>query len=88
MVHFLYGVVAMGWAVAALFFLRFWRDSAERLFLRFSIAFWVFAVNYAMLGLLPSANERRASIFTLRLLGFLIIIWAIARKNSATDPPP
>ncbi len=82
MANFLDGAVAMGCIVAALFFLRFWRDSRDRLFLSFSIAFWIFAANYAMLGLVPLADEERPYIFLLRLLAFVAILWGIVDKNS------
>ena len=81
MVAFLDGAVAMGCIVAALFFLRFWRDSRDALFLTFAVAFGIFALNYAALGLVPFANETRPYIFLLRLLGFLAILGGIARKN-------
>jgi len=55
MFMFLNGATAMGSAVAALLFLRFWRESGDRLFLAFSSAFLIFAVNYGVLGLVPLA---------------------------------
>lgn len=81
MFTFLNGAVAMGCAVVALFFLRFWRQSADRLFLSFSVAFWIFALNYGLLGLVPLAQESRWYIFVLRLVGFLAILWGIVQKN-------
>ena len=55
---------------SAPFFARFWRESADRLFVCLAAAFWIFAVNYAVLGMLPLADERRAYAFALRLVGF------------------
>jgi hypothetical protein len=81
MVNFLHGVAAMACAVSGLFFLRFWRQSRDGIFLSFAVAFWVFAVDYAVLGLVPLANERRPYVFGLRLVGFGVILWGIARKN-------
>ena len=78
---FLDGAVAMGCVVAGLFFLRFWRDTADRLFLYFASAFWVFAIGYGVLGMVPLADEKRQYVFLLRLVGFGAIIWGIAQKN-------
>jgi Family of unknown function (DUF5985) len=86
MFMFLNGAAAMGCLVAALLFLRFWRDSHERLFFFFSVAFWIFAVNYGVLGLVPLAQERRWYVFMLRLVGFLAILWGIVQKNRQTTP--
>ena len=46
--QFLRGVIVLGFAVAGLFFLKFWKKSKERLFALFSIAFFVLSVNRAM----------------------------------------
>ncbi len=88
MVGFLYGGTAMGCVIAALFFLRFWRESHDSLFLTFSIAFWIFAANYAILGLVPFADETRPYVFMLRLLGFAAILWGIVGKNRPHTAPP
>jgi hypothetical protein len=81
MVIFLQGAVAMGCAVAGLFFLRFWRDSRDRLFRWFALAFWVLALSYALLGLIAFATEWRVYVFVLRLLAFSLILFGIYEKN-------
>lgn len=86
MVAFLHGAAAMGCIVTALFFLRFWRESNDSLFLTFSIAFCVFAANYAILGVVPFADETRPYVFLLRLLGFVVILWGIVGKNRGPRP--
>ena len=78
---FLYGASAMGCAVAGLYFLRFWRQSFDRLFLLFAFAFWLLAVNYALLGTIQFANETRVYIFSLRLVAFCLILYGIFDKN-------
>ena len=75
---FLDGAVAMGCSVAGLFFLRFWRDSDDRLFVMFALAFWMFAASYALLGLAPLVDETRPYAFLLRVTGFGIIVAGIA----------
>jgi len=81
MLTFLNGVVAMGCFVAGLFFLKFWRSSRDRLFLTFGVAFWIFCVNYGVLGLAAFADEQRPYVFLLRLVGFVAILWGVVEKN-------
>jgi hypothetical protein len=80
-VSFIHGAVSMGCAIVAMFFLRFWRQSADRLFLFFSVAFTTLAVDYVLLGLLSSASEWRIPVFVLRLCAFLVILLGIFDKN-------
>ena len=80
-VPFVQGVVAMGCVVAGMFFLRFWRESRDRLFLFFCAAFWMLGLSYAALGTVAVATEWRVYVFLLRLLAFCIILVGIADKN-------
>ncbi|HEY8550674.1 MAG TPA: DUF5985 family protein [Vicinamibacterales bacterium] len=80
MAEFFYGAATMGCAVVGLFFLRFWRASFDRLFLMFALAFWILAINYAVLGV-ARTSEWRVPVFTLRLLAFSLLIYAIVHKN-------
>lgn len=81
LVTFINGVTAAGCAIAGLFFLRFWRDSRDRLFLAFSLAFWILGVGYAVLALVAVATESRVYVFLARLLAFGLILAGIADKN-------
>jgi hypothetical protein len=80
---FLDGAIAMAFAVAGLFFLRFWRDTRDRLFLIFAIAFWVLAA--ARVGLLVAGDaaegERKFYFYVLRLIAYLLILYSILEKN-------
>ena len=80
-VTFLHGAVAMGCTVVAVFFLRFWQQSRDRLFLRFAAAFFTLALSYALLGLLTFATEWRLYVFVVRLLAFCMILYGIFEKN-------
>jgi uncharacterized membrane protein YesL len=80
-VPFLHGAVAMGCAIVAVFFLRFWRQSADRLFLYFAVAFGVLAADYVVLGAFDGATEWRLPVFTVRIVAFLVIVAGIADKN-------
>ncbi len=71
------GALIMGYAIAALFFLRYWRDTHDSLFAYFSAAFLLLAVG--RLGL--SVAEPHQLLHLLRLAAFVLIIVAIVMKN-------
>jgi hypothetical protein len=77
----LYGIVVAESLVAALFFVRFWRQSKDRLFRYFAAAFAILAANWFLLAFVPAQNEARTAIFVLRLVAFVLIIVAIVDKN-------
>ena len=81
MLDFLAGAVTVGYAVAAVFFLRFWRKTHDRLFLVFSVAFALFAVNQALAAMMTVVYESASWIYVLRVLGFVLILAAIVDKN-------
>jgi hypothetical protein len=80
---FLSGAVTFGFLVASLFFLRFWKRTSDGLFLAFSIAFLLLGVVQAILALGDIPVEERSWVYTIRLAAFLIILFAIGRKNRA-----
>jgi hypothetical protein len=80
-VVFLQGFSAAGALVAGLLFLRFWRDSGDRLFAFFGTAFTLMAVSWSLLGLFSPTEETRPYVYALRLAAFLLIIVAIIDKN-------
>ena len=81
MVTFLHGAAAMGCITAGLFFLRFWRETQDRLFLMFALAFWMIAADRTVLGLFPTATEWREYVYLIRLGAFCIMLYAIVDKN-------
>jgi hypothetical protein len=80
-VPFIHGAVAMGCALAAFFFLRFWQQSRDRLFQWFAFAFAMLALSYVLLGLIQLATEWRVYVFALRLVAFSLILFGIYEKN-------
>jgi hypothetical protein len=78
---FLAGAITAAYLVAALFFLRFWHRSADRLFLMFALAFGLFALHSGIGGLIGVTQDGLSLLFLLRLAGFCLIIWAIVQKN-------
>ena len=81
MIDFLAGAVTLGFVASAAFFFRFWRKTADRLFLAFGIAFVLFALNQLLSHALTVVIEPTSLIYILRILGFVIIIVAIVDKN-------
>ena len=76
------GAMVMGYLVAGLFFLRFWRDTRDRLFAIFAGAFWLLAVQRAVLTVaVHQGEEGSVGIYGLRLVAFLLILYAIIDKN-------
>ena len=83
MIEFFAGAVTMGYLVASGFFMRFWRKTADRLFLAFAVAFVLLAANQALALWLGAADERLGYTYLLRVLGFVLILAAIIDKNVA-----
>ena len=75
------GAITAGYAVAALFFLRFWRQTRDRLFAAFAAAFLLLALANPLPLLANVPSEDQAPIYLLRLFAFLLIILAVLRKN-------
>lgn len=82
MIEFFSGAITLGFVVAAGFFLRFWRQTGDRLFLAFALAFVLFALNQALASWLTVIIEPTSLIYVLRVLGFIIILGAIVDKNT------
>jgi Family of unknown function (DUF5985) len=80
---FFSGAVTLGFVLAGLFFLRFWRRTDDGLFLAFAFAFWLLGLNQALLGLGNIPVEERSWVYMLRLAAFSLIIAAIGWKNRA-----
>ncbi len=81
MTDVLSGVLIAQYATIALFFLRFWSKSRDRLFLMFSAAFWVLMVQRLAIALTQEILEQQAPLYLLRLAAFIVIIVAIVDKN-------
>lgn len=79
--QFISGALTMGYVVAALFFLRFWRQSRDRLFAFFALAFGILALQRAALAFTTQTNENTLVLYLIRLLAFVIILLAILDKN-------
>jgi hypothetical protein len=80
---FLSGAVTLAYLVGALFFVRFWRKSGDRLFLMFSIAFALLSLNQLLAFALEVISEPYSFVYGIRVLAFALIIVAIVEKNLA-----
>ncbi len=78
---FLAGALVIGFLIAGLFFLKFWRQTRDGLFLAFAAAFALLAANQAAPVLLGIPTENQAAVYLLRLAAFALIIWAVLSKN-------
>ena len=78
---FIAGAIVMGFAVAALMFLKFWRRTREGLFLAFAGSFLLLAVTQALLTLSGIPTEERSWLYLLRLAAFLLILGALWSQN-------
>lgn len=78
---FLSGAIAMGFIIAGLFFLRFWRRTEDGLFLSFAIAFWLLGAGQAALTLSDIPVEERSWLYLLRLAAFSLILLSVWIKN-------
>ena len=83
MVSFLSGMITTGFLVAALFFFRFWTRTGDGLFATFGIAFLLFAFGQAISATFDFLQDDKTLVYVVRLLGFALLLAAIARKNMA-----
>ena len=79
------GAILMGYVVAGLFFLRFWRETRDRLFLIFAIAFALLGAQRLALVLTREMLETQTGLYVVRLFAFLLILGAIVDKNRSRD---
>ena len=85
MIDFVTGLVTMGYVASALFFLRFWTRTRDRLFMAFFMAFVLFATEQTLLAWARAAREEETWFYLLRLIGFGLIIAGVVEKNRRSD---
>jgi Family of unknown function (DUF5985) len=82
---FLLGFIAACSLVAALFFLRFWRATRDKLFLGFAAFFLIECGSSVVVLNLNRPNVGNPWLFLLRLLATLAVLGAILAKNAARN---
>lgn len=75
------GAIIMGYAVASLFFLKFWRRTRDSLFLAFAASFLLMAATQLLTVVMEVPREEQSPFYLLRLTAFVIIIVAIVGKS-------
>lgn len=80
-VSFVSGAVALGAVVVAVFFARFWRQTGDRFFALFALAFVVYAANGVVLLIERTRESEGVAAYAVRLASFVLILLAILDKN-------
>jgi hypothetical protein len=75
------GAVFFGYLLIALFFWRFWRRTRASLFVHFAAAFFILAVERAMILTAVADRGHQPLVYFTRLVAFLVIIWGIWTTN-------
>lgn len=79
---FLLGFVTACCLVAGVFFLRFWRDTHDPLFLGFAGFFLIEGASEAVAVCLAKPNEGTPWLFVMRLAATVAVLGAILWKNT------
>jgi hypothetical protein len=80
-------ISACNW-VAATIFLRFWRQTRDRLFLYFALAFVVFGFSRMPRAFLDPDSAWAIYPFLVRFIAYAFILAAIVDKNWQSDAAP
>ena len=76
------GALLAGYALVALFFLKFWHRTSDRLFAFFAAAFALLALQRLGLAILTELETGDGEwMYVLRLLAFVLILVGIWDKN-------
>jgi hypothetical protein len=78
---FLLGVIVTSSLTAGAFFLKFWKQTRDLLFLGFGTAFIIEGANRAAFLFVDNPDEGNPVIYTIRLFSYLVILAAIINKN-------
>jgi hypothetical protein len=75
------GMLVLGYLVIALFFLRFWQEARDALFGYFSAAFFLLAIQRALITMIGGYESVSVYLYGTRVVAFLIILYAVIDKN-------
>ena len=81
MTQFIWGALTMASWTIALFFLKFWRTSRDRLLAGFAAAFAALGVNWLLLAIFEPSKESQHYVYLVRLLAFILLIACVVDKN-------
>lgn len=82
---FMLGALALAAFIVGFFFTHYYRLSRDRFFALFGGAFGLLGVQWTLVGLLQPDAELKPWIYLIRLVAFLIILYAIFDKNRRRD---
>ena len=82
---FVSGMLAAGYLVAGVYFLKFWKQTGDRLFGYFAAAFGLLVVQRFALTLASDLVATTAWYYVVRLLAFGLIVVAIVDKNRSAS---
>jgi uncharacterized membrane protein HdeD (DUF308 family) len=85
---YLLSAMSMGFFVAALFWIKYWRATRDALFLFFAVAFALEGASRAFFALDASPTEGSPVFYLARLVAYLLILGAIVSKNVKRSAPP
>jgi hypothetical protein len=86
--QFLYGGVTVMFLAVGFFFLRYWREARDRLFLFFMVAFWSLAGSWSVHLFYATSSETGPTVYIFRVVAFILIILAIVDKNRRARAGP
>ncbi|MDI1312283.1 DUF5985 family protein [Prosthecobacter sp.] len=79
--QYLDGAATISQLVIALFFVRFWKGTGDRLFLFFAGAFFFLMLERIVRAVMEAQTEWAPYVYTIRLAAFVLIIVAVVDKN-------
>lgn len=82
------GALTLAYAAIALFFYKFRVRSGDRLFTLFAAGFLLLASQRLVLTVAREWSEDSVWLYGLRLLAFVLIVYAIVDKNRALPKAP
>jgi len=81
---FISGALTLGYFLIGVYFFRFWRDTRDRLFALFGVAFWILAIQrMAIVFVMNKGDAEQTWIYIIRLSAYILILYAIVDKNRA-----
>lgn len=87
LVYFLSGAITMGFGVVGLFFWRFWREARDRLFVYFSLAFWILGLERIIVVYMGTRQETGPVVYLVRVVAFSLIAYGIVDRNRRRRGP-
>lgn len=82
------GAIVMTTIVIALIFLRYWRNTGDRFFIYFSLAFALEALHRLLAAAVQPEDTDAPQYYLIRLASYGLILFAVFSKNRRPPSPP